>query len=114
MNYVIEQLGQKYVEPPPFHLPTCYEDATCVTPLIFVLSKGSDPTKAFFQFATDMKMDKKIMPLSLGQGQGVKVPPRSDRPRPTTVHPNSTPRAHPAGTPPLITCSYSNNLPTLK
>ena len=34
---------------------------------------GSDPTKAFFQFATEMKFDKKVQPLSLGQGQGKKA-----------------------------------------
>ena len=61
------------MEPPPFHLPTCFDDSTSVTPLIFILSKGADPTKGFFQFATEMKFDKKIMPLSLGQGQGVKA-----------------------------------------
>ena len=73
MTYVIEKQGQKYVEPPPFHLPSCYEDSTCTTPLIFVLSKGSDPTKSFLQFATELKFDKKLSSLSLGQGQGVKA-----------------------------------------
>ena len=73
MTYVIEKQGSKYVEPPPFHLPSCYEDSTCTTPLIFVLSKGSDPTKAFMTFAQELKFDKKLSSLSLGQGQGTKA-----------------------------------------
>ena len=73
MDFVVSVQGQKYVEPPPFNLPSCFADSTAVTPLIFVLTKGSDPTKAFYQFAHDMRMDKKVKGLSLGQGQGGKA-----------------------------------------
>lgn len=73
LDFVMEKMGQKFVEPPPFNLSSCYADATVMTPLIFVLSKGSDPTKAFYQFAAEMKFDKKVKGLSLGQGQGVKA-----------------------------------------
>ena len=73
LSFVVEKQGQKYVEPPPFNLPSCFEDSSVVTPLIFVLTKGSDPTKAFFQFAHDMRFDKKVKGLSLGQGQGEKA-----------------------------------------
>lgn len=73
MNYVIEQMGQKFVEPPPFDLLSCYKDSNLTTPLVFVLSKGSDPTKAFSDFATKLKMDRKVKMLSLGQGQGPKA-----------------------------------------
>lgn len=73
MNYVIEQLGQRFVEPPPFDLLACFKDSNILSPLVFVLSKGSDPTKAFSEFAVKMKMDKKVRMLSLGQGQGPKA-----------------------------------------
>jgi dynein heavy chain len=73
LSFVVEKQGQKYVEPPPFNLPSCFEDSSVMTPLIFVLTKGSDPTKAFFQFAHDMRFDKKVKGLSLGQGQGEKA-----------------------------------------
>lgn len=33
----------------------------------------SDPTKAFYQFAAQMRFDKKVKGLSLGQGQGLKA-----------------------------------------
>jgi dynein heavy chain len=40
---------------------------------MLVLSKGSDPTKAFNEYAKVMKMDRKVRMLSLGQGQGPKA-----------------------------------------
>lgn len=50
-DFVEANLGKKYVEPPPFNLHACYADSTPITPLIFVLSPGSDPTAALLQFA---------------------------------------------------------------
>ena len=73
MDYVVEQMGHKFVEPPPFDLLACFKDSSILTPLVFVLSKGSDPTKELLGFAAKMKMDKKIKMLSLGQGQGPKA-----------------------------------------
>jgi dynein heavy chain, axonemal len=73
LNYVIEQLGNKFVEPPPFDLLSCFKDSNVLSPLVFVLSKGSDPTKAFSEFAVKQKMDRKVRMLSLGQGQGPKA-----------------------------------------
>jgi len=73
MDFVVSVQGQKYVEPPPFNLPSCFADSSVTTPLIFVLTKGSDPTKAFYQFAAEMRFDKKVKGLSLGQGQGGKA-----------------------------------------
>jgi len=68
--YVTEKLDRTFVEPPPFDLAACYGDSNAVTPLIFVLSSGSDPSKAFYEFAKSQKMYKKTKGLSLGQGQG--------------------------------------------
>ena len=70
-DFVIKELGQRFVEPPPFDLASCYEDSTTTSPLIFVLSAGSDPTRAFFVFAESMGMASKVNGISLGQGQGV-------------------------------------------
>lgn len=41
MNFVIEKMGRRFVEPPPFDLGSCFKDATLMTPMVFVLSKGS-------------------------------------------------------------------------
>lgn len=43
---------------------------TNVTPLVFVLSTGSDPVGAFLRFAADIGNRDKIQSISLGQGQG--------------------------------------------
>lgn len=58
-NYVIIKIGQQFVEPPTFDLSKCFKDATKITPLIFVLSAGSDPVADFKRFADEMDMSKK-------------------------------------------------------
>ncbi|GIL57585.1 hypothetical protein Vafri_12790 [Volvox africanus] len=72
-DFVEATLGQKYVEPPPFDLAACYADSAPTTPLIFVLSPGSDPTAALLQFAGERNMASRLMAISLGQGQGPKA-----------------------------------------
>jgi dynein heavy chain, axonemal len=44
-----------------------------VSPLIFVLSQGSDPIADFLKFAEEQEMLKKYDSISLGQGQGPKA-----------------------------------------
>jgi len=72
-DFVEANLGKKYVEPPPFNLHACYADSSPTTPLIFVLSAGSDPMAALLQFAAEKDMASRIFPVSLGQGQGPKA-----------------------------------------
>lgn len=70
-NLVVEKLGQEFIEPPPFDLQSTFEDSSATTPLIFVLSQGSDPAKDLYKFASDVNMDSKLKSIALGQGQGV-------------------------------------------
>ncbi|XP_046331899.2 dynein axonemal heavy chain 6-like [Haliotis rufescens] len=69
-DFVRENLGQQFVESPPVGLPELYDDMNKVTPLVFVLSTGSDPMGAFLRFAKDRGYTDKIQSISLGQGQG--------------------------------------------
>ncbi|KAJ7549209.1 hypothetical protein O6H91_07G045600 [Diphasiastrum complanatum] len=68
VNYVAETLGQRFVEPLPLNLETCYNDSTCSSPLVFILSPGSDPMSMLLKLAADK--DAKLQTVSLGQGQG--------------------------------------------
>ena len=67
-NYVVEELGEKFISPPAFDLAKIYADSSSTTPLIFILSPGSDPFASLNSFSTQKK--KKISSISLGQGQG--------------------------------------------
>ena len=70
-EYIIQNLGQTYVEPPPFDLSGSYSDSNCCIPLVFVLSPGSDPMAGLLRFGEDMDISgEKIQTISLGQGQG--------------------------------------------
>jgi dynein heavy chain len=72
-DFVTAKMGVKFVQPPLFNLGACYDDSTPLTPLIFVLSPGSDPTAALLQFAEQKEMSSRIQAISLGQGQGPKA-----------------------------------------
>eukprot|EP01052_Picozoa_sp_SAG31_P011054 SAG31_NODE_617_length_13514_cov_13.659858_2_plen_4275_part_00 len=60
----------KYTQPPPFDLQACFDDSTCLTPLIFVLSAGADPFEDLMKLANSMGYGSKVASTSLGQGQG--------------------------------------------
>jgi len=68
-NFVIARLGQEFVNVPVFKLAQVFRDSNCVTPLIFVLSTGSDPKGDFDTFADEIGI-KHINSISLGKGQG--------------------------------------------
>lgn len=67
-QYVVEKLDHRFIEPPTFDLEGSYADSSPTTPLIFVLSPGSDPTAMLLKFA-EIKQ-RSIDIVSLGQGQG--------------------------------------------
>ncbi|KAJ9576326.1 hypothetical protein L9F63_006826, partial [Diploptera punctata] len=69
-EYVKEKLGQSFIESPQSSSAVLYKDTSNITPLVFVLSTGSDPFGAFQRFAQEMGFESKIQSISLGQGQG--------------------------------------------
>jgi dynein heavy chain len=69
-EFVENEMAKRYVEPPPFDLAACFADSNCTTPLVFVLSPGSDPLESLMTLAKDMNYTDKLQSTSLGQGQG--------------------------------------------
>ncbi|KAM9330540.1 dynein axonemal heavy chain 6 [Gastrophryne carolinensis] len=69
-EFVILNLGKKYIENPPVDLATLYQDMSPSTPLVFILSTGSDPMGAFQRFAKEKGCLERVQSISLGQGQG--------------------------------------------
>jgi dynein heavy chain len=70
-RFISEEIGQYYISPPAFDLGLVYGDSKNITPLIFVLSPGSDPMNGLQKFA--QTKNKEIKVVSLGQGQGPKA-----------------------------------------
>lgn len=71
--FVVEHMGARFIEPPPFDLSATYRESDATTPLIFVLSAGADPMLDLLKLADEMKFSKKFEKVSLGQGQGPKA-----------------------------------------
>ena len=70
-RYVSERIGEYFTESPPFDLEGAYSDSTPVSPLIFILSPGADPTDYLLQLAESKgKGSGGLRIISLGQGQG--------------------------------------------
>ncbi|KAM8995091.1 LOW QUALITY PROTEIN: dynein axonemal heavy chain 12 [Ara ararauna] len=70
-TFITDNLGKKFVEPPPFDLAKSYLDSHSTVPLIFVLSPGADPMTSLLKLANDREMaGDKFQFISLAQGQG--------------------------------------------
>ena len=63
-KFIVDFIGEKYVKPPTFDLANIYLESRSTTPLLFVLSPGSDPLKALLKFAESK--GKRPDPISLG------------------------------------------------
>ncbi|XP_028430624.1 dynein heavy chain 1, axonemal isoform X1 [Perca flavescens] len=69
-DFVSAQLGQRFIEPQTSDLSVVFTESSPSTPLIFVLSPGTDPAADLYKFADVMQFSKKMNAISLGQGQG--------------------------------------------
>jgi dynein heavy chain len=70
-NFIVEKMGQNYIEPPAFDLASSYADSNICAPLIFILSPGADPMTGLLKYAEDRAISsEKVISISLGQGQG--------------------------------------------
>ncbi|RLN66256.1 hypothetical protein BBP00_00002338 [Phytophthora kernoviae] len=67
-QFLVEEMGERFVKPPQFDLGLCYSDSNVSSPLVFILSPGSDPISSVLKFADSLH--QKAETISLGQGQG--------------------------------------------
>jgi dynein heavy chain len=72
-DFIGHYMDLKYIQPPPFDLSVCYEESSNVSPLIFILTSGSDPNKDLEILADSMSMLDRLDRIALGQGQGKKA-----------------------------------------
>jgi dynein heavy chain len=74
-EYVKKHLSEEMVDSSNFNLEIAFNNSSCYIPIIFILSKGCDPTSTFSQFHSDYNKcsEVKLEILSLGQGQGEKA-----------------------------------------
>jgi dynein heavy chain len=69
-DFVAANIGQRFIEPQTADLHLVFKDSAPATPLIFVLSVGTDPAADLYKFAEEMKFARRLSAISLGQGQG--------------------------------------------
>ncbi|XP_064622088.1 dynein axonemal heavy chain 6-like isoform X2 [Lineus longissimus] len=73
-DFIEEQMSGQYLYSREFDLKDMYEESTAQTPIIFILSPGSDPTQQLFRFAKDLRGSTLHLDMiSLGRGQGPKA-----------------------------------------
>lgn len=72
IEFVKRNLGQEFIDSLPLDLGKAYKDMSTSTPLIFILSTGSDPITPLTKFASlkEYNMADRLHMISLGQGQG--------------------------------------------
>uniref|UniRef100_A0A182T3H2 Uncharacterized protein n=1 Tax=Anopheles maculatus TaxID=74869 RepID=A0A182T3H2_9DIPT len=69
-NYVSQTMGEEFITPPILSFDSIYEQSTASTPVVFILSPGSDPTSDLMKLADRCGFGgTKFKHISLGQGQ---------------------------------------------
>lgn len=69
-EYVTKCMGEKYVNPPIISFESIFDQSTPVSPIVFILSPGSDPASDLMKLAERIDFgSNKLKFLSMGQGQ---------------------------------------------
>jgi len=74
-------MNKDFVDPPTFNLQACFDDSSNISPLVFVLSPGTDPVADLRKFGDETGNSDKIGFVSLGQGQEPKAEKEIERAR---------------------------------
>jgi len=72
INFINKNIGKEFIDSIPLDISLIYKDTNFQTPLIFILSTGSDPTQILVKFSQskEIKYENRLHIISLGQGQG--------------------------------------------
>jgi dynein heavy chain len=69
-DYVTVIMGEQYVTPPTVSFEAIWEQSTTQSPIVFILSPGSDPTTDLLKLAERSEFGvNKVKLLAMGQGQ---------------------------------------------
>jgi dynein heavy chain len=63
-------LGSFFSDPPPFDMNITFQSSDFQTPIVFILSPGTDPAAILRQYAQESGAEKRFVLRALGQGQG--------------------------------------------
>ncbi|ORX87336.1 hypothetical protein BCR32DRAFT_215454 [Anaeromyces robustus] len=72
ITFIKKNIGKEFIDSIPLDISLIYKDTSVQTPLIFILSTGSDPTQILVKFSQskEIKYENRLHIISLGQGQG--------------------------------------------
>ncbi|XP_057306686.1 dynein axonemal heavy chain 6-like [Hydractinia symbiolongicarpus] len=72
--FIFSIMGEKFVTPSGFDLRDLYAESNCRTPLMFILSPGSDPSSQLIRFVKEVRGSPLHLDMiSLGRSQGSKA-----------------------------------------
>jgi dynein heavy chain, axonemal len=69
-QYVTNVMGEQFVTPPVLSFESIWDQSTTLSPIVFILSPGSDPTTDLLKLAERSNFGvNKVKLLAMGQGQ---------------------------------------------
>lgn len=68
-DYITVIMGERYVQPPVISFDAIYDQSTPFSPIVFILSPGSDPAGDLMKLAARSGFGGKFKFLAMGQGQ---------------------------------------------
>lgn len=69
-DFVEANLGPEFVSPPTTTMTQVYLETSSSTPIVFILSPGTNPFEQLLQFAKQKDYGERLQSIALGQGQG--------------------------------------------
>lgn len=69
VDFIAIEMGVEYVNAPHFDIRKSFEESNILTPLIFILSPGIDPTEILLQFAQRLGYAQSFQTIAMGPGQ---------------------------------------------